>query len=77
MVLDRETGVTIHRTVKELDAGPIAAQAAFVIEDEDDTLGAQELGGAEASSLLDPLDFVGEIQRLTESVRTDPPPEHR
>ena len=33
---DRETGVTIHRTVKELDAGPIAAQAAFAIEDEDD-----------------------------------------
>jgi methionyl-tRNA formyltransferase len=36
MAGDRETGVTIHRTVKELDAGPIAAQAAFVIEDEDD-----------------------------------------
>jgi methionyl-tRNA formyltransferase len=27
MAGDRETGVTIHRTVKELDAGPIAAQA--------------------------------------------------
>ena len=26
---DRETGVTIHETVKELDAGPIAAQRAF------------------------------------------------
>jgi methionyl-tRNA formyltransferase len=36
MAGDRETGVTIHRTVKELDAGPIAAQAAFVIDDEDD-----------------------------------------
>jgi methionyl-tRNA formyltransferase len=36
MAGDRETGVTIHRTVKELDAGPIAARAAFVIEDEDD-----------------------------------------
>jgi methionyl-tRNA formyltransferase len=33
---DGETGVTIHRTVKELDAGPIAAQGAFVIENEDD-----------------------------------------
>jgi methionyl-tRNA formyltransferase len=33
---DRETGVTIHRTVKELDAGPVAAQAAFRIEDDDD-----------------------------------------
>jgi methionyl-tRNA formyltransferase len=36
MAGDRETGLTIHRTVKELDAGPIAALAAFVIEDEDD-----------------------------------------
>jgi methionyl-tRNA formyltransferase len=36
MAGDRETGVTIHRTVKELDAGPIAAQATFVVEDEDD-----------------------------------------
>lgn len=36
MAGDRETGVTIHRTVKELDAGPVAAQAAFAIEDEDD-----------------------------------------
>jgi methionyl-tRNA formyltransferase len=36
MAADRETGVTIHRTVKELDAGPIAAQAAFMVEEEDD-----------------------------------------
>jgi methionyl-tRNA formyltransferase len=36
MAGDRETGVTIHRTVKELDAGPIAAQATFVVEDDDD-----------------------------------------
>jgi methionyl-tRNA formyltransferase len=36
MAGDPETGVTIHRTVKELDAGPIAAQAAFVVGDEDD-----------------------------------------
>jgi len=33
---DRETGVTIHRTVKELDAGPIAAQRAFAIAEHDD-----------------------------------------
>src|SRR5262249_54472077 len=26
---DAETGVTIHRTVKELDAGPVAARRAF------------------------------------------------
>jgi methionyl-tRNA formyltransferase len=36
MADDRETGVTIHRTVKELDAGPITAQAAFVVEDDAD-----------------------------------------
>ena len=33
---DAETGVTIHETVKELDAGPIAAQDAFPIGPEDD-----------------------------------------
>jgi len=32
MAGDPETGVTIHRTVKELDAGPIAARAAFVVD---------------------------------------------
>ncbi len=35
MAGDPETGVTIHRTVKELDAGPIAAQAAFTINEDD------------------------------------------
>src|SRR5918994_4806850 len=33
---DAETGVTIHETVKELDAGPIAAQRAFLLTPEDD-----------------------------------------
>jgi methionyl-tRNA formyltransferase len=36
MAGDSETGVTIHRTVKELDAGPIAAQRAFPIGQDDD-----------------------------------------
>jgi methionyl-tRNA formyltransferase len=36
MAGDTEVGVTIHRTVKELDAGPIAAQRAFPIGDHDD-----------------------------------------
>ena len=36
MAGDRETGVTIHETVKELDAGPIAARRAFPIEPDDD-----------------------------------------
>src|SRR5262249_19166862 len=33
---DEETGVTIHRTVEALDAGPIAAQEAFPIRPDDD-----------------------------------------
>jgi methionyl-tRNA formyltransferase len=36
MAGDEETGVTIHETVKELDAGPIAAQRAFPIGPDDD-----------------------------------------
>jgi methionyl-tRNA formyltransferase len=36
MAGDRETGVTIHRTTAELDAGPVAAQEAFAIEAGDD-----------------------------------------
>ena len=33
---DAETGVTIHETVKELDAGPVAAQRSFPLTAEDD-----------------------------------------
>jgi methionyl-tRNA formyltransferase len=36
MAGDARTGVTIHETVKELDAGPIAAQEAFELTDGDD-----------------------------------------
>jgi methionyl-tRNA formyltransferase len=36
MAGDRETGVTIHRTTAELDAGPVAAQRRFPIEPDDD-----------------------------------------
>jgi methionyl-tRNA formyltransferase len=36
MAGDETTGVTIHRTVEQLDAGPIAAQASFLVEDDDD-----------------------------------------
>jgi methionyl-tRNA formyltransferase len=36
MAGDAETGVTIHRTVKELDAGPVAARRAFPIAVDDD-----------------------------------------
>jgi methionyl-tRNA formyltransferase len=36
MAGDAETGVTIHRAVAELDAGPIAAQRSFPIAPQDD-----------------------------------------
>lgn len=36
MAGDEETGLTIHETVKELDAGPVAAQQAFPIGPDDD-----------------------------------------
>jgi methionyl-tRNA formyltransferase len=36
MAGDERTGVTIHRTTKELDAGPIAAQEAFDLSVDDD-----------------------------------------
>jgi methionyl-tRNA formyltransferase len=36
MAGDTETGVTIHETVRELDAGPVAAQEAFPIGPDDD-----------------------------------------
>ena len=52
---DTETGVTIHETVKELDAGPIAAKRAFPIGAEDDA-GAVFARAAEvAVDLLDEL----------------------
>jgi len=35
MAGDEETGVTIHRTVEALDAGPVAAQEAFAIRELD------------------------------------------
>jgi methionyl-tRNA formyltransferase len=37
MAGDRETGVTIHKTTGDLDAGPIAAQRRFPIGPEDDS----------------------------------------
>ena len=53
MAGDRETGVTIHRTTPELDAGPIAAQRAIPIEADDD-FGTLSVKAAElAVELLD------------------------
>ncbi len=53
MAGDAETGVTIHRTVKELDAGPIAAQRAFPIGDQDDAGSVYEKSARIAVDLLD------------------------
>jgi len=53
MAGDAETGVTIHETVKELDAGPIAAQAAFPLTPEDDAGSVYEKTAALAVTLLD------------------------
>ena len=53
MAGDVETGVTIHRTVKELDAGPIAAQESFLIEEDDDAGELYARAAAVAADLLD------------------------
>ena len=53
MAGDRESGVTIHRTTPELDAGPIAAQGSFPIEPEDDAGSVYAKAGSLAGDLLD------------------------
>ena len=53
MAGDTETGVTIHRTTAELDAGPIAAQRSFQIGPEDDAGAVFERSAALAVDLLD------------------------
>src|SRR6266508_1850907 len=53
MAGDNETGVTIHRTIPELDAGPIAAQRAFPIEPDDDAGAVYDKAAALAVELLD------------------------
>ena len=52
---DDETGVSIHRTVKELDAGPVAAVRAFPIEPEDDAGSVFERAAEVAVDLFDSL----------------------
>ena len=53
MAGDRETGVTIIRLAKELDAGPIAAQRAFSIEPDDDAGAVYATAAALAVELLE------------------------
>jgi len=50
---DPETGVTIHETVAELDAGPIAAQRSFPLTAEDDAGIVYARSAALAVDLLD------------------------
>jgi methionyl-tRNA formyltransferase len=51
MAGDEQTGVTIHRTVEALDAGPVAAQRAFPVTPEDDA-GAVYARSAEVAAEL-------------------------
>jgi methionyl-tRNA formyltransferase len=53
MAGDPRTGVTIHRTTKELDAGPIAAQEAFDIGPDDDAGVVYARAAEVAARLLD------------------------
>ena len=53
MAGDRETGVTIHRTTAELDAGPIAAQQSFPIQPEDDAGAIYDRAAPIAAELLE------------------------
>ena len=55
MAGDRETGVTIHKTTADLDAGPIAAQRRFPIGPQDDTAVVVERAAALA------VDLIGEV----------------
>lgn len=80
MAGDTQTGVTIHRTTAELDAGPIAAQRAFPIAPGDDAGAVYERAAALALDLLDevlpaplfvpqPEDGVSYAARLTAADR--------
>jgi methionyl-tRNA formyltransferase len=52
MAGDEETGVTIHRTVEALDAGPVAARRAFPIGPDDDAGAVYGRAAAVAADLL-------------------------
>jgi methionyl-tRNA formyltransferase len=53
MAGDARTGVTIHRTTAELDAGPIAAQEAFDVDPDDDAGAVFDRSAEIAARLLD------------------------
>jgi methionyl-tRNA formyltransferase len=62
MAGDEQTGVTVHRTTAELDAGPIAAQRSFPIEPEDDAGAVYERSAEIAVELLEGL--LADIERI-------------
>jgi methionyl-tRNA formyltransferase len=55
MAGDSETGVSIIKLVKELDAGPIAAQESFAVEPEDDAGAVYARAAGLATKLLERL----------------------
>ena len=50
---DEETGVTIHRTVEALDAGPVAARESFPVDPDDDAGAVYAQAADVAARLLD------------------------
>jgi methionyl-tRNA formyltransferase len=66
MAGDEETGVTIHRTTAELDAGPIAAQERFAVSSDEDAGSVYARSAELAVQLLD---------RVLEQPRFEPQPE--
>ena len=79
MAGDAETGVTIHRTTAELDAGPIAAQRAFPIEPDEDAGAVYERAAPVAAELLDDVlaepepRFLPSPTRASRTPRRSPP----
>ncbi len=79
MAGDDETGVTIHETVAELDAGPIAARESFPIGDEDDAGAVFERAAEVAARLLDdvlaqsPPTFEPQVGRADATPRSSAP----
>jgi methionyl-tRNA formyltransferase len=67
MAGDVETGVTVIELVKELDAGPIAAQAPFLIEDDDDA------GEVYAKAAPLAVELLDEVLGAAEPVRRPQP----
>jgi phosphoribosylglycinamide formyltransferase-1 len=61
---DAETGVTIHRVTRDLDAGPIVAQARVVVQPQDDPKAlARRVLEVEHRLLVDTLGRLGRLGR--------------